>query len=57
MNDEITPRMLAQSRAIAKESRIRDVQRLVDMYGGRTAKWVKKSSPPFEMAGEIFEYH
>lgn len=57
MNDEITPRMLAQSRVIAKGNRIRDVQRLVDTYGGRTARWVKKSSPPFEMVGEIYEYH
>lgn len=42
MNDELTPRMLAQSRVIAKGNRIRDVQRLVDIYGGRMAKWIKK---------------
>lgn len=42
MNDELTPRMLAQSRVIAKGNRIRDVQRLVDRYGGNIAKWVKK---------------
>jgi hypothetical protein len=57
MNDELTPRMLAQSRVIAKGNRIRDVQRLVDMYGGRMAKWIKKSSPRFELAGEVYEYH
>lgn len=57
MNNELTPRMLAQSRVIAKGKRIRDVQRLVDMYGGRASKWVKKSSPRFEIAGEIYEYH
>lgn len=57
MNDELTPRMLAQSRVIAKGNRIRDVQRLVDRYGGNIAKWVKKSSPRFELAGEVYEYH
>ncbi len=29
----LTPRMLAQSRLIAKGRRIRDVQRLVETYG------------------------
>jgi hypothetical protein len=27
------------------------------MYGGKPAKWVKKSSPRFEVSGERFEYH
>jgi len=49
--------MLAQSRVIAKGNRIRDVQRLVNTYGGRAAKWVKKSSPRFEIASEVYEYH
>lgn len=49
--------MLAQARVIAKGKRIRDIRRLVARYGGRTSKWVKKSSPRFEMAGEYFEYH
>ena len=49
--------MLAQARVVAKGERIRDVRRLVARYGGRTSKWVKKSSPRFEMAGEHFEYH
>lgn len=49
--------MLAQARVIAKGKRIRDVQRLVARYGGRASKWVKKSSPRFETAGEYFEYH
>jgi hypothetical protein len=49
--------MLAQARVIAKGKRIRDVTRLVAMYGGKPAKWVKKSSPRFEVSGERFEYH
>jgi hypothetical protein len=32
---KLTPRMLAQSRVIAKGNRIRDVQRLVATYGGK----------------------
>jgi hypothetical protein len=49
--------MLSQSRVIAKGKRIREVERLVAQYGGRASKWVKKSSPQFEIAGERFEYH
>lgn len=49
--------MLAQARIIAKGKRIRDVRHLVAMYGGRPSKWVKKSGPRFEIAGEHFEYH
>jgi hypothetical protein len=49
--------MLAQARVIAKGNRIRVVQRLVSRYGGRAAKWTKKSSPQFDIDGELFEYH
>lgn len=49
--------MLSQARVIAKGRRIREVERLVAEYGGRASKWVKKSSPQFEIAGERFEYH
>jgi len=49
--------MIAQSRVIAKGKRIRDVRRLVATYGGRPAKWVKKSSPRFEIGGHQYEYH
>ncbi len=49
--------MIIQSRVIAKGNRIRDVQRLVDKYGGRKSKWTKKSSPRFEIAGHLYEYH
>ncbi len=53
----LTRRMLARARVIAKGRRIRDVNRLIARYGGRPSKWVKKSSPRFELAGEHFEYH
>jgi len=55
----VTPsrKMLSDARVIAKGQRIRDVQRLVAQYGGRASRWVKKSSPQFEVAGARFEYH
>ncbi len=49
--------MLAQARVIAKGKRIRDLRRLVARYGGTPSRWVKKSSPCFEMADQHFEYH
>ena len=49
--------MLSDARVIAKGQRIRDVQRLVARYGGKASRWVKKSSPQFEVAGARFEYH
>jgi len=49
--------LTAQSRVIAKGERIRDVQRLVDLYGGKRSGWVKKSSPAFEYEGFAQEYH
>ena len=49
--------MLSQARVVVKGNRIRTVQRLVAQYGGRVSKWVKKSSPQFEVTGEYYEYH
>jgi len=49
--------MISQSRVIAKGNHIRDVQHLVDSYGGKKSKWVKKSSPCFEIARLKYEYH
>jgi hypothetical protein len=49
----LTQRMIAQSRVIAKGNRIRDVQRLVETYGGKRSQWVKKSSPSFEIGTNI----
>lgn len=54
---ELSPRILAQSRVIAKGKRIRDLQRLISTYGGVPSKWVKKSSPRFESDGLKYEYH
>ena len=36
---------------------LRDVQRLVETYGGKRATWVKKSSPRFELGRHHYEYH
>jgi hypothetical protein len=49
--------MIAQSRVIAKGTRIRDVERLMKRYGGKSSKWVKKSSPAFEAGGSSYECH
>ncbi len=57
MIPKLTRNLLAQARVIAKGARIRDVRRLVEQYGGKASKWVKKSSPVIEVAGESFEYH
>ena len=57
MDVRLHPRLIAQARVIAKGNRIRDVQRLVTRYGGRSSKWVKKSSPPVEIGSDRFEYH
>ncbi len=53
----LSRKMRSDARVIAKGQRIRDVQRLVAQYGGRASRWVKKSSPQFEVAGARFEYH
>lgn len=58
--DEVPPlskETLSRSRVIAKGRRIRDVNRLVEDYGGRSSKWVKKSGPKFQIGDELFEYH
>jgi len=57
MDGRLPTRLVAQARVIAKGNRIRDVRRLVMRYGGRPSKWVKKSSPTIEVAGDRFEYH
>jgi len=53
----LTKEHIAHSRVIAKGKRIRDVQRLIDNYGGRKSTWVKKSSPFFKSGGKFCEYH
>jgi hypothetical protein len=54
---KLTQEMIAQSRVIAKGKRIRDLNRLIEQYGGTPSKWVKKSGPQFEVEGERYEYH
>jgi hypothetical protein len=54
---ELNKEHIDQSRVIAKGERIRDVHRLVDSYGGKRSKWVKKSGPVFEREGKLCEYH
>jgi len=54
---KLTRRLLAKSRIIAKGKHIREVRRLVTQYGGRSSKWVKKSSPQIEMGNRTIEYH
>ena len=49
--------MISRSRVIAKGRRIRDAQRLVETYGGRVARWVKKSSPRLEDDEGKYELH
>ena len=49
--------MIDNSKVIAKGNRIRDVNRLVNEYGGLKSKWTKKSSPKFEEDGAMWEYH
>ncbi len=49
--------MLANSRLIAKGRAIRDVERLIDDYGGHAKSWMKKSSAPLIMNGRPLEVH
>jgi hypothetical protein len=49
--------MIAQSRVIAKGRRIRDVERLVESYGGSASRWVKKRSPRLEDSEGPYELH
>jgi hypothetical protein len=54
---KLTGRILSQSRVVAKGKRIREVRRLVEQYGGRESKWVKKSGPQIDVGGRTIEYH
>lgn len=54
---ELTREFIAQSRVIAKGRGIRDLNRLVRNYGGKPSLWTKKSSPPVEVDGILYEYH
>ena len=54
---ELTRELVARSRVIAKGRGIRDLDRLIRDYGGKPSLWTKKSSPPVEMGGDVYEYH
>ena len=53
----LTKILIAQSRVIAKGRRIRDLERLLRLHGGKPAMWTKKSSPSVEIDGALYEYH
>lgn len=54
---KLTRSQLAQARIIAKGKRIKDLQRLLNEYGGVAGKWVKKSSQPFMLENKLAEVH
>jgi hypothetical protein len=54
---ELTKEHIARSRVIAKGRGIRDLKRLIQDYGGKSSMWTKKSSPPIEIDGDVYEYH
>jgi hypothetical protein len=54
---ELTKELIARSRVIAKGRGIRDLKRLIQDYGGKSSMWTKKSSPPVEIEGDVYEYH
>jgi hypothetical protein len=53
----LTKEYIAHSRVIAKGQGIRDLKRIVRDYGGKSSTWTKKSSPPIEIEGKVYEYH
>lgn len=54
---DLTREFIAQARIIAKGRGIRDLERLLRNYGGNPSMWTKKSSPPVEHDGILYEYH
>jgi hypothetical protein len=54
---ELTKELIARSRVIAKGRGIRDLKRLIQDYGGKSSMWTKRSSPPVEIEGDVYEYH
>ena len=53
----IDRQILATSRTIAKGRGIRDIERLVQTYGGKARDWMKKSSAPMVIDGQMAEIH
>lgn len=54
---ELTRKLIARSRVIAKGRGIHDLKTLIQDYGGKPSMWTKKSNPPVEMGGEVHGYH
>ncbi|MCK5147777.1 RHS repeat-associated core domain-containing protein [bacterium] len=54
---KLTRTMLSKSHVIAKGSKIRQVNSLVSKYGGKSSKWVKKSSEAMFVNGRMIEVH
>lgn len=54
---KLTKSQLAQARVIAKGKKIKDVQRLLNEYGGTVSKWGKKSSQPLMIDTRLIEVH
>lgn len=48
---------LHPSSVIARGRGIRDIDRLVRLYGGETKRWSKRKGPRFSESDETFEYH
>ena len=54
---KLTRRQFSEARVIAKGRRIRDVQRLVNQYGGHIQQWTKKGTQPFFYQNSLIEVH
>jgi hypothetical protein len=54
---KLTRSQLAQARVIAKGKKIKDIQRLLNEYGGAAGKWLKKSSQPFLIENRLAEIY
>jgi hypothetical protein len=54
---KLTRKQLSLSRVIARGRRIRDVERLIEQYGGTVKEWAKKSTQPFVWQDHVVEIH
>lgn len=53
----LIPERLTPSRVIAKGQRIRELDRLLQTYGGQSSRWTKRSGPIFILDGKPCEIH
>lgn len=54
---ELTKELISNSLVIAKGRGIRDVEMLVQNYGGKPSMWTKKKSLPVNINGTMYEFH